>query len=406
VPLRAYDARTGALLWTFDTIPQPGESGHDTWAGDSWKNRSGCNPWAPISVDAEHGIFYVPVGAPNSDKYGGDRHGDNLYGNSILALDALTGKLRWHFQTVHHDLWDYDPPAMPNVVDLEIDGKVLPAVAAVGKTGFVYLFNRLTGEPVFPIEERPVPASDIEGEQASPTQPFPTKPPPFSRQYFTANDLHAIDASSDKQLREEFLNYRSTGIFTPPSKEGSIVLPGQSGGGNWSGASVTPDGTLYVTANDLPYVSRIEKMKGPYGAQPRAGHFRGKDGHPAIKPPWGTLTKIDLVKGELVWQKPLGDFDELSPGDTPDTGQTNFGGATATGGGLIFVAASMDGKFRAYDSMTGNILYETQLEAAGYGAPITYLGADGQQYVAIFAGGGGKAGTRKGDYLIAFTVPQ
>jgi quinoprotein glucose dehydrogenase len=405
VPLRAYDARTGEALWTFHTIPRPGQVGHETWAGDSWKNRGGCNPWAPISVDTERGLFYVPLGAPNNDKYGGDRHGDNLFSNSVVALDALTGERRWHFQTVYHDLWDYDLPAVPTLVDLTVDGRHVPAVAVIGKTGFAYILNREDGTPVFPIEERPVPASRIPGELASPTQPFPTKPPAFARQGMTVEDLHGTDPEARAALLKRYKTIRSEGLFTPPSKEWSVVLPGQLGGGNWSGAAATPSGMLYVTANELPYVSTVEKDDGPFGVRPRASHFRDANGYPAIKPPWGTLTKLDLNRGELVWQIPLGNFDELNDGEGTPTGQMNFGGATVTGGGVVFAAASMDGKFHAFSAETGEVLYEAQLEAAGYGAPVTYLGRDGKQYVAIFAGGGSKPGSPSGDYVVAFRLP-
>ncbi len=404
VPLRAFDTRTGEEVWRFDTVPRPGEYGNETWINTSWKDRGGCNPWSIISVDEENGIFYVPTGAPNNDKYGGDRHGDNLFGNCILALNAETGERIWHFQTVHHDVWDYDMPAMPNVVDLNIDGETFPAVAVVGKTGFVYIFNRLTGEPLFPIEERPVPSSDIEGEQTSNTQPFPVKPPPFARQRLSEDGLHNLDPEINQELRDRLNQYRSSGVFTPPSKQGTIVYPGQLGGGNWSGAAVSPDGMMYVTANELAYVVNLREADNPFGFAPHARHFRDSNGYPAVAPPWGTLTKIDLIQGELVWQKPLGEFDELSKQGIPPTGQMNFGGGTVTAGGLVFIAASMDGKFRAFDAETGEIVFETQMEAAGYGAPVTYLGKDSKQYVAVFAGGGGKAGTKPGDYVIAFAL--
>lgn len=404
VPLRAYDATTGEPLWTFDTVPQPGQAGHETWEGGSWKNRAGCNPWAPISVDDARGIFYVPVGAPNADKFGGDRKGDNLFGNSLVALDAATGKRLWHFQAVHHDIWDYDLPALPNLIDLQVNGEKIPAVAAIGKTGFVYLLNRVTGEPIFPIEERPVPKSDFPAEHAAPTQPFPTKPPAFARQHMTAADIADIDADSHAAFAKKFAPLRSEGLFTPPSPGGTLVLPGQHGGGNWSGASVTPEGIMYITATELPYLSNIRASKGPFGATPAAGSFRDARGYPAIKPPWGTLTKIDLNRGDLLWQRPLGEFPELTARGMPPTGQPNFGGATATAGGLVFAAATMDAKLRAFDAQSGDILFETQLDAAGYGAPITYLGADGRQYLTIFAGGGGKYGTPIGDYIISFAL--
>lgn len=402
VPVRAFDTHTGALRWKFHTVPQPGEFGHDTWTGDSWKNRGGCNPWAVISVDPYYGHFYLATGAPNNDKVGRDRQGDNLFANSLIALNAKTGERVWHFQTVHHDLWDYDLPAQPNLMDLTVNRRQIPAISVVGKTGFVYLFDRRDGKPIFPIEERPVPESDFEEENTSPTQPFPTKPPAFARQNFQVSDLLNLNAENHQALRDHFETLRSEGLFTPPSKQGSIVLPGQLGGANWSGASVTPDGLMYVTANELPYFSKIRESNSPFGASPAARHFRDKDGWPGIKPPWGTLTKLNLNTGTLVWQVPLGNETELNS-DTP-TGQMNFGGATSTGGGLVFAAGSMDAKFRAFSAENGTVLFQTQLEAAGYGAPISYQASNGIQYIVIFAGGGGKGQTARGDYVIAYTL--
>lgn len=403
VPLRAFDARKGKPLWTFDTVPQPGQFGHETWGGESWKNRSGCNPWSPISADLERGIFYIAVGAPNSDKFGGDRPGDNLFANSIVALNALSGERVWHFQAVHHDLWDYDLPAMPCLFELKREKESVPAVAVVGKTGLTYLFNRVTGEHLFPIEERPVPASDVPGEAASPTQPFPVKPPAFARNRMTRDDLHATDPQSLEKLQAHFDKLRSEGPFTPPSEHGSVVIPGQLGGANWSGAAISPDGMLYVNATELPYITKITPSDGPFGYTPSARHFLDASGNPAIKPPWGTITKIDLTKGELVWQRPLGDFPESKLGKEP-TGQMNFGGGTITAGGLYITAAALDAKLRIFNAASGDVLAEYPLEVAGQGAPVTWLGQDGKQYVAIFAGGGGKSGSPSGDYVVAFRL--
>lgn len=402
VPVRAYHAVTGELLWTFDTVPRPGQVGHETWGNDSWKNRGGCNPWSAISVGKDRGIFYLPIGAPNNDKYGGDRPGDNLFGNSIVALEAKTGKRLWHFQTVHHDLWDYDLPAMPNLFDMERDGKTIPAVAVLGKTGFVYTFNRVTGEPLFPIEERAVPASDFHDEQAAPTQPFPSAPPAFARQGIKAEDLNRADAESFEAAKARLSEMRSEGLFTPPSEQGTVVAPGQLGGSNWSGASVSPDGHMYIASNELPYVVRIQEGGGDFGVSVQAKHFLDDGGRPVVSPPWGTLTRLNLVEGTLDWQVPLGDFGD---GDSP-TGQMNFGGATATAGGLVFIGASLDGKFRAFDANTGGVLYEAQLEVPAYGAPIVYRGDDGRQYVTIYAGGGGKGKSEPGDYVIAFRLGE
>ena len=405
VPLRAFDAHTGKPAWTFDTVPQPGQFGHDTWDGDSGKNRAGCNPWAPISADLARGIFYVPVGAPNSDKYGGDRHGDNLFANALVALEATTGKRLWHFQTVHHDLWDYDLPAMPNLFDIERKGETIPAVAVVGKTADTFVFHRVTGAPLFPIEERPVPASDVPGEWASPTQPFPTKPPAFARQAMTRGELHSTDPAALPALQAAFDAFRAEGPYTPPSERGTVVVPGQLGGANWSGAAVAPGGMMYVTANELPYITSVKASDDPdwpLGKNPSARHFLDSAGYPAIKPPWGTVTKLDLAKGELVWQQPLGNFEGVN-WDGP-TGTMNFGGGTVTAGGLFLAAAALNAKLHAFDTDTGAVLAEYPLEAAGQGAPVTYRGPDGRQYIALFAGGGGKAGATPGDYVIAFRL--
>ncbi len=407
VPLRAYDAHSGQTVWTFHTIPQEGMFGVETWEGDSWKNRAGCNVWSMMSLDEERGIVYLPVGAPNADKYGGDRHGDNLFSNSIVALNARTGRRLWHYQLVHHDLWDYDMAAAPNVVDLQIDGDIVPAVAIAGKTGFVYVFNRVTGESIFPIHEKPVPQSRVESEQASKTQPFPSKPPAFARQHLTEDGLHSFSEEVNQELKERLKTYRSEGVYTPPSKQGSIVFPGQLGGANWSGAAVDPNGMMYINANELAYISEISKDEdSPYGYRPHAYHFRDSNGLPAIKPPWGTLTKIDLNQGEQVWQIPLGEHPKVNDESLQPTGTMNFGGATVTAGGLVFIASTMDEKLRVFDAENGEMLFEYQMEAAGYGAPVTYRGADGMQYAAIFAGGGCKPGTKPGDYIYAFSLPN
>ena len=279
-------------------------------------------------------------------------------------------------------------------------------MAIVGKTGFVYVFNRLTGEPVFPIQKRPVPQSDIDGELVYETQPFPSKPPAFSRQKLTADGLHQLDPEIYAELKMELQQYRSTGIFTPPSLQGTIVYPGQLGGANWSGAAVDPDGMMYINANELAYVVKLIPVPdSEIGYNAQAVHFRDRNGLPAVAPPWGTLTKIDLNQGELVWQKPLGEHPKVTDPALQPTGTMNFGGATVTAGGLVFIASTMDERIRAFDAKSGEVLFQDQMEAAGYGAPVTYLGKDGRQYVVICAGGGGKAGTKAGDYVIAYALP-
>ena len=408
-PLVAIDARTGKERWRFNTVPQNDEPGAQTWEKESWRNRGGCNVWSIMSVDESRGLVYLPVTECTFDFYGGDRPGANLYSNCVVALDALTGEKRWHFQTIHHSLWDYDLPAQPVLVDLVVDGKPVPAVAQVGKTGFVYLFNRETGEPVFPIEERPVPQSDAPGEQAWPTQPFPTKPPAFTPQHLSEANLSRLDPETHAYVSNEFKKYRSEGLFTPPSLQGTILSPGFHGGANWSGAAVDPrTGKLYVNSTELPCIVALNPEKTGSRAYSHTGYirFRDQNGYPACQPPWGQLNAIDLGAGSIAWQKPLGEFPELKARGIPTTGQENFGGATVTAGGLVFIASTMDEKFRAFDSTSGEILFETTLDFAGYAPPVSYLGKDGRQYVVICAGGGGKLETKSGDAIIAFALPK
>lgn len=408
VPLYAFDVRTGTIAWTFNTVPQEGEFGNDTWEGDSWKNRAGVNVWAVMSMDIPRGILYAAVSTPNFDFYGGDRHGKNLFSDSLVALDAESGKRLWHYQTVHHDLWDYDLPAHPNLVDLTIDGETVPAVAQLGKTGFVYVFNRVTGEPIFPIEERPVPQTDVPGEETWPTQPIPAKPPAFTPQGLTEENLSRIDEETYEYLRKEFQKYRSDGMFTPPSERGSIVFPGFHGGANWSGGAVDPNtGWLFVNSTELAcIVQLVPSSDGPWDYRHTGWlRFRDQNGYPANAPPWGQLHAIDLNEGEIVWSIPLGEFEELSKRGIPPTGQENFGGATVTASGLVIIASTMDERLRVFRAKTGDLLFETKLDAAGYAAPVTYA-VDGKQYIAICAGGGGKLATPISDTVIAYTLPK
>jgi quinoprotein glucose dehydrogenase len=410
VPVIAFDAITGEEKWRFDTIPQSREApGAETWEGESWRGHGAANVWSMISVDRERDIAYLPVSTPNHDFYGGTRQGDNLFSNALVAVDIHTGRRLWHFQTVHHDLWNYDLATYPNLVDLRIDGEVVPALAQPTKAGMIFVLNRVSGEPLFPVEERPVPQSDVRDEKTSPTQPFATRPPPIAKHGVTEVDLYDLDPRAKAGLVERFREYRSDGIYTPPSQRGSVILPGYLGGANWSSASVDPDrGVLYINTNNQPYISQVvsDDPKGawPY-TQAEYTEFVNSQGFPAINPPWGELTAIDLNRGEILWKRVLGDHPEARLPDDPPTGSLNIGGATATAGGLLFIASTTDGFFRSFSTETGEELWKYRLDFAGHAAPVVYR-AGGRQYVVISAGGGGTLHSPPGDSVVAFALPD
>jgi quinoprotein glucose dehydrogenase len=408
--IRAFNARTGKLVWRFNTVPQPGEFGHDTWEGDSWKNRGGVNAWSILSVDQERGMVFVPLTSPATDTYGGDRKGDNLFGDCILALDAATGKRIWHFQTIHHDLWDWDLPAQPNLVTVRREGKDVPAVAQITKLGFVYVLDRLTGKPLFPVEERPVPQSVIPGEQTSPTQPFPVKPPTFARQTMSLDELTDVTPESRAECQKMIEGAVTGPMFRPIGPKYTIMFPGTNGGANWGGGSYDPSsGVLFVNSMDVGALWRmIERPEGseiPYRTQSRGGRFWDKNQYPCQKPPWAHLTAIDLNTGEFRWRATLGVIDELVARGIPPTGTSNLGGSIVTAGGLVFIGATNDSRFRAFDAETGKELWVTKLPASAHATPITFRGKNGKQYVVIAAGGGNKYNTTFSDSLIAFALP-
>jgi glucose dehydrogenase len=419
--IRGWDARTGKLLWAFHTVPRAGEPGVDTWEGDSWKNRSGTNMWAFFTIDEARGLVFAPTGAPTSDYYGGDRKGANLYANCIVALDATTGKLKWYRQLVHHDLWDFDLPAAPTLVDIRKDGRTIPAIAVITKMTTVFFFNRVTGEPVWGIEERPVPQSTVPGEASSPTQPFPLKPAPIGRIDFDpAKDFYAPSPAHLAYCKDlwEKNNMFTKGIFTPASADATMAtFPSTIGGGNWNGFSYdASQGLLFTNIMNLGQVARMEQRPDRQTGKPTyvrvspwggpVGRFWNPDTKvPCSPPPFGELIAIDVNRAEVVWRSTLGVIDSLSAQGVPETGTVNLGGSIATAGGLIFVGATNDRRFRAFESKTGRKLWEVQLEASAHTVPMTFLGKDGRQYVVTAAGGGSYLASPSGSKIVAFALP-
>ena len=412
--VRAFSARTGKPYWRFHTVPQPGEFGHETWEGDSWRGRGGTNVWSVMSVDEESGMVFLPLTSPSYDYYGGDRKGANLFGDSLVALNCTTGKRVWHFQTVHHNIWDYDLPAQPVLVTVRRGKRDVPAVAQVTKMGFVFLLDRLTGKPLFEIEERAVLQSTVPGEQTFPTQPFPVKPLPYARQSMSREEITNVTPES----RRECLDWiESTGadldatLYRPIGEKVMVMFPGTNGGANWGGASFDlASQVLYVNSMDVggifQMVKRSEESSIPYARRSLRGRFWDQNGYPCQKPPWGSLTAIDLNTGDFRWQVRLGEFDELTARGVPKTGTPNIGGSIVTAGGLVFIAATNDSRFRAFDKDTGEELWVTKLPASGHATPMTFLGKKtGKQFVAIAAGGGNKYNKKYTGKLMVFSLP-
>ncbi len=501
--IRAYDTVTGELKWIFHTIPAAGELGHDTWQWVKGENYGGANAWGGVTIDPERGWVFAATGSATEDFFGGFRKGNNLFANSVLALDASTGERKWHYQTVRHDIWDYDNPPAPILVTLRTGAVSRDAVVQLTKMGLTFVLDRDTGQPLFPVHEVAVPRSTVPGEETSPTQLIPIKPQPLGRQSITEADLTNITPEARAHALKEFKKYRSGSIFTPPSLQGTLTMPGHLGGVEWHGASFDPVlNVLYVNSNEAATINRLRpvhelpgtadqppaqfgrhiyertcaachggKRQGvpPHtpslvdrkksrqeiettivegrNGMPAFRQFRPRElealvaylgtrpgevkavtpegtgkppdryttdgypvfldphGVPAIAPPWGTLNAIDLVKGEILWKVPLGEYPQLVAKGIRNTGTLNFGGAVATAGGLIFVAATADEKIRAFEKHSGRVLWEHQLPAGGYATPSVYM-VNGRQYVVIAAGGSGKNATKSGDSIIAFALPR
>jgi quinoprotein glucose dehydrogenase len=495
--IRAYDVHTGALRWEFHTIPHPGEFGYDTWPKDAWTYSGAANNWPGMAVDEKRGIVYVPTGSAASDFYGVDRIGDDLFANTLLALNAASGKRIWHFQAVRHDVWDRDFPSPPALVTVKHDGKLVDAVAQATKQGWVYLFDRSNGKPLFPVEYRKYPSSTVPGEVTAETQPLPVRPAPFARQVLSEDMLTSRTPEAHEWALERFRNLRSGGQFVPLSVgTDTVIFPGFDGGAEWGGSAFDPEtGLFYVNANDLPWTSSLAEDKGGHsgrevyltncavchgdnlaGAPPQipslvgigdkrqpaelsaiirqgAGRmpsspnltrpdlsalieylvtsenkglapetsaskppkyrftgyhkFLDPDGYPAVVPPWGTLNAINLNTGEHAWKIPLGEYPELVAQGLKDTGTENYGGPIVTAGGLLFIAATnYDRKFRAFDKLTGKLLWETTLPMAGNATPATY-GVGGRQFVVIYATGGKhRPGEPSGGIYVAFALPN
>jgi quinoprotein glucose dehydrogenase len=401
--VRAWDLRTGALVWTFHPLPRPGEAHHETWPKDYWIGAGTPANWGAGTVDAERGLVFLPIGQPAGDYYGGARPGENLYSSSIVALDATSGKVRWHFQLTHHDVWDYDISAAPALMEVTRDGKRIPVAVAVSKAGYMFFLERETGRSVYPVEERPVPQSDVPGEKTWPTQPFPVKPAPLGRVSLGANEIFTGEPEHEKYCRDlvaKIGGIHNLGPYTPySSQEVRIIFPGQQGGPNFGGVSVDPSlGYVFVNSRNLGGLGRLEKTAEgdsmayrrvtPLGQGTMYARFSNTDrGLPCQPPPWAELIAVNASSGDFAWRIPLGTMDEMEAKGVRNTGALGQGGSIATAGGLVFIAGTIDKRFRAFESRTGKLLWETRLDAEGHTSPITYMGRNGKQYVAIVSSG-------------------
>jgi quinoprotein glucose dehydrogenase len=424
--VRAWDARSGALRWAWDPVPRdPADPAWSTWADGSAARTGAANAWAQLSADPERDLLFVPTGSASPEFFGGERLGRNEYANSVVALRASTGRVVWHFQAVHHDLWDYDVPAQPTLVTVRRDGVEIPAVAQATKMGHVFVLHRETGEPLFPVEERPVPASDVPGEEAWSTQPFPVLPPPLVPQSLSPDDAWGLTPFDRAACRRKIESLRSEGIFTPPSLRGTIIFPGNAGGTNWGSVAFEPErGLLLVNTSRVAHVVRLVP-RGDYDAakagnpgkevSPQAGTPYGMMREvllsplslPCNPPPWGKLAALDLATGEIRWEVNLGTTRDLAPVPLAiGWGTPNMGGPITTSGGLVFIGAAMDDYLRAFDVETGEELWKGRLPGGGQATPMTYrVRENGKQYVVIAAGGSARMTTTLGDAVVAFALP-
>jgi quinoprotein glucose dehydrogenase len=384
--IRGYDVRTGKRRWIFHTIPHPGEFGYDTWSPDAWKTTGGANCWGGLSIDEKRGLVFLGTGSATFDFYGGDRVGMNLFANTVLCLKAATGERAWHFQTVHHDLWDYDIPCAPMLLTVTHEGRKKDILAQVSKTGWVYMLDRESGKPLYPIEERAVPESDLPGEIAYPTQPFPTNPPAFARQGISRNDLTNISPAAQAYVAGATKDFRFGPMFTPPGKRESLVLPGYHGGALWGGASFDPESEwLYVNHNEITWSTALQEAPAESGFRYNfTGYHQNADadGYPIIRPPWGQISAIDLKNCKIVWQVPHGEYKALTARGVPRTGTYTRGGNIITKGGVLFAAGTLDNVFRAYHAKTGQVLWETNLGGGAFATPSTYM-VEGRQFVIV-----------------------